>query len=112
MKKQNAEHKKTETDRTKKLHAHHMPAKSVSPLSVDDEPCISMETVDHAKTASYNRQVGASVYRQTQNQLINRGEFLKAFLMDVNDIQTKFPGKYDKAIQQATEYMNLILGGK
>ncbi len=105
----NKEYNKTVSDAKEKLHAHHMPADSASPIPRNDGPCISMPFEDHAQTASYDKKPGAAAYRAKQADLIKNGDFQSAFDMDVADIKTKFPGKYDNAIQQAQDYLGTIL---
>ncbi len=42
-------------------------------------------------------------HRSQQKALIDQGKFDDAFLMDVDDIQSKFGNKYDEAILQAID---------
>jgi len=85
------------------LHRHHMPADSASPLSKSNGPAIQMEPVDHRRTASYGGGTNATNYRARQQELIDQGNFDDAFLMDVEDIQSKFGPKYDQAILDAMD---------
>ena len=85
-----------------------MPAKSASPLSIEDGPAILMDATDHRQTASYGSSKQAQAYRAQQQQLIAKGDFEGAFNMDVADIQIKFGSKYDAAISQAREYLRSI----
>ena len=72
-----------------------------------------MENGDHTQTASYGRSAEAEKYRAKQNELIRNGKFQEAFDMDVADIKSKFPGKYDSSINEAEQYLNeLIKEGK
>ena len=64
----------------------------------------------HKKTASFDRKPGSDAYRKTQAKYIEKGDFQKAFDMDVADIQSKFPGKYDKHIAEAQGYLNELIG--
>lgn len=86
-------------------HRHHMPAKQASPLKEADAPAIRMSLSDHRKTASYGGRKGSTqqAYRDKQAGLIQQGKFDEAFLMDVNDIQSKFGNKYDNAILEAMD---------
>jgi hypothetical protein len=79
------------------IELHHMPADSVSPLLRSDGPAIQMERPDHYQTASWGRSAEASTYRAQQQALINGGQFDDAIQMDINDVTSKFPGKYDDA---------------
>jgi len=67
-----------------------------------------METQDHMKTKSWGSSKKAVQYRQIQKGLIEKGEFIKAQQMDIDDIRTKFDTKYDDAIQQMLEYTNTL----
>lgn len=82
-----------------------MPSKQANPLDVEEGPAIQMEPSDHRKTASYGGRAGSpqQVYRDTQKELISQGKFDDAFLMDVDDIQSKFGSKYDNAILEAID---------
>lgn len=83
---------------------HHAPAASVSRLSRDEGPAIWMSKRDHRKTASYGSSRSARRYREKQRELIEAGNFKKAFEMDIRDIRRKFGNKYDEAIKQARQY--------
>jgi RHS repeat-associated protein len=87
------------------LDSHHMPAKQVSPLDIDDGPAIQMDPADHRRTASYGGRAGSpqQAYRDAQRALIDEGRFDDAFLMDVEDIRGKFGNKYDGAILEAID---------
>lgn len=83
---------------------HHIPAAASSHLSKDEGPSIWMETADHHQTASWGRSRGAMTYRKQQRELIQQGRFLEAQQMDIEDVRSKFGGKYDEGIQQALNY--------
>ena len=69
-----------------------MPADSASVLSKRDGVAIRMDKLDHKQTASYDRKRGSNDYRAMQKE---------------------FPGKYDKSIQQAQNYLDsLFKAGK
>lgn len=86
-------------------HRHHMPSKQASPLAEADGPAIRMSPADHRRTASYGGGPDSpqQAYRDKQRQLISEGRFDDAFLMDVDDIQSKFGNKYDDAILEAID---------
>ena len=91
---------------------HHMPADSASKLKTGVGPCITMDLEDHKKTASFDRKPGSDDYRRAQKLLINQGKFKEAMQMDIDDIKEKFPGRYDKSIDDAVKYADkLILEG-
>jgi len=83
---------------------HHMPARSVSGLGVENGPAIWMETRDHARTASFDNIPGARDHRERQRRLIAQGRMREAIQMDIDDIRRLFPNKYDEAINQMLEY--------
>ena len=87
---------------------HHMPAASVSPLSIAEGSAIWMEAADHHQTASWGRSRSALIYRKQQQTLIQQGHFEGALQMDIDDIRLKFGSKYDEAIQQMLEYIETI----
>jgi hypothetical protein len=91
-----------------KEQVHHMPADSQSPLSTSDGVAIKMDIADHKNTASFDHKPGSKAYRQMQGKLIKEGKFQEAFDMDVADITSKFPGKYDEGIAQAQNYLSKL----
>ena len=97
------------TSLSSKEQVHHMPANSSSPLSKSDGVAIKMDIADHKQTASFDRKPGSDAYRKTQAKLIKEGKFQQAFDMDVDDIQNKFPGKYDENIAQAQIYLDTLI---
>ena len=64
-----------------------------------------MDPADHRRTASYGGEPGSpqQAYRDRQRGPIEQGRFDDAFLMDVDDIQSKFGDKYDAEILEAIE---------
>jgi hypothetical protein len=81
-----------------------MPADSISPLSTGEGPSIATPVDDHRLTASWGNSRAACAYRQTQVDLIDRGDFRGAQQLDISDINAKFRNKYDDAIQQMLRY--------
>ncbi len=84
------------------LDSHHMPSDKASPLSRNEGPAIQMDPADHRQTASY----GNPDYVAQQKAMIDEGGmkgFEDAFLMDVDDVQSKFGSKYDDAILEAID---------
>ena len=68
-----------------------------------------MKSSDHTKTNSYGSSKSAREYRAKQRELIKAGKIQDAFDMDVADIMSRFPGKYDSSIKEAQQYMNKLL---
>jgi len=89
-------------------HSHHMSADAASPLSKDKGPAIIMDAEDHKKTASFGSSREAKAHRSEQKALIDKGKFDEAQGMDVKDVQSKFPGKYDEGIKQMRDYTKEI----
>ena len=85
---------------------HHMPAKKSSKLSTNDGPAIRMDRSDHRQTANCGRSKSAQQYRAKQESLINQGRFREAVNMDINDIRSKFGGKYDQGIKELLNYVD------
>ncbi|MFI8616860.1 hypothetical protein ACIGHN_15265 [Acidovorax sp. NPDC077693] len=91
-----------------KRQSHHVPADSAygsingNPVSSDNKPTIQMDLEDHKNTASYDNKPGAAQYRDTQARLMMSGKagFASALAMDIQDVKSKFPGKYTSAIAQ------------
>lgn len=122
VKKKNAEENHGKVKRDQK-DAHHMPAHDAYPDDIKEKigtvgsgknqkvngPSISMKNSDHTQTASYDNKPGAKAYRAKQKKLIGDGKLQEAFDMDVADIKSKFPGKYDSSIQQAQDCLNDII---
>jgi hypothetical protein len=83
--------------------SHHTPAKDAykhTGLDKQDGPAIKMSPADHQRTASWGKSEDAKAYRAKQKQLVDEGKFIEALEMDVEDIKTKFPGKYDHCLDQ------------
>jgi RHS repeat-associated protein len=87
-----------------KRHSHHMPAAAASSLSYGKGPAISMSIADHKLTASFGPSRDAKAYREIQRQLIEKGKFREAQLMDIKDVQSLFGEKYNASIKQMLAY--------
>lgn len=88
--------------------AHHIPAKSASPLSIGEGPSIAMQAPDHRMTASAINSPAGRAYRQEQAVAIAEGDWQRAIDMDIADIRSKFGTKYDGAIEQMKDYARSI----
>lgn len=97
---------------------HHMPAYDAlkksgveTVFSYRNAPAISIETVDHWKTASYGWPFSkAGTYRAMQTQWLREGRFLDVLAADIMDIRRVEqaigqPGKYDRAVQEMLDYL-------
>ncbi|MEU6496307.1 hypothetical protein ABZ890_39005 [Streptomyces sp. NPDC046984] len=77
----------------------HMPSNQSTPLAHGNGPSIQMDEFDHVQTASWGR--GAAVdWQMKQAALVNNGRIDEAMQMDIDDIVSRFPGKYNNAIGQ------------
>ena len=85
------------------MDSHHMPADSASPLPRWMGPAIKMDPMDHRQTTSYGGGANGPAY-SVRRALIAGGHTHAAFLLDVQEIRNKFPGKYDLGLAQATAY--------
>lgn len=83
---------------------HHMPARSISPLSTEDGPSIWMETKDHVQTKSYGNSAAARAFRAQEQELISQGRMKDAIQMDIDDIRGLFGNKYNEGIAQMLAY--------
>jgi hypothetical protein len=83
-----------------KYHSHHIPSKWVSPLREGEGPAIAMLPKDHQATLSYGSGPKAVAHRKAQAELIEKGNFRAAQQLDIDDIKQKFPGRYDKSMDQ------------
>ena len=86
---------------------HHMPSQKSGNKGTTGG-AITIEIEDHKLTASFNNKPGSSDYRKLQEELVKQGKFGEALQMDIDDITTKFPGKYDDAIKQLKEWYKSI----
>jgi hypothetical protein len=91
-----------------KYEVHHMPAKSASNLECNDGPAIKMEKADHRMTASCGSSKEAREYCDVQKQHIEKGKFMEALQMDIDDIREKFGDKYDDAISEMLVYVDKL----
>lgn len=72
-------------------------------------PAIRMETTDHQKTESWGGWDTAKEYRARQEEILadkslsERERFRRIMEMDIENVKTLFPGKYDAAIEQMLE---------
>lgn len=83
---------------------HHMPSKSVSPLTNYSGPAIRMIKSEHAETASYKNSSSAKKFRAKEKAKIKAGKFLEAQRLGIMDVQNKFGAKYNAAINSMVSY--------
>jgi hypothetical protein len=61
-------------------------------------PSIRMDVADHAELYTTGSSLEAQAWRMMQKDLISQGRIDEALQMDINDVTSRFPGKYDNAI--------------
>lgn len=83
---------------------HHMPSKSVSPLTPYSGPAIRMIKSEHARTASYGNFPSAKKFRAKEKAKIKAGKFLEAQKLGIIDVQSQFGAKYNAAINSMVTY--------
>lgn len=88
---------------------HHMPSNAVSPLTAYYGPCIRMTRSDHAKTASYGHSTISSAFQAAERALIDKGYFLGAQKLGIQNVQSLFGTKYDYAIDEMVTYTRVTL---
>ncbi|MCA2627997.1 MULTISPECIES: hypothetical protein [unclassified Microcystis] len=86
----------------------HIPAyksyEGIVPLNRDKGIAIWMTEADHRKTATWGSHSSAQKFRAEQRNLINKGQFEQALLMDIKDIRSQFGSKYNKGMLQALKH--------
>jgi RHS repeat-associated protein len=63
-------------------------------------PAIRMERDDHQQLYSTGFSHETQAWHQWQRDLISQGRITEAMRMDIDDIKTRFPGKYDQHIEE------------
>ncbi|MEE6262424.1 LamG-like jellyroll fold domain-containing protein [Plantactinospora sonchi] len=79
---------------------HHMPqdASTGTAISYSRGPAIRMLEDDHQALWSTGRHETGIAFLQMQRNLVNNGEIDKAFMNEVHDITSRFPGVYNNRI--------------
>lgn len=95
------------------MDSHHCPARNCyrnAPISDADGPAIKMDPTDHKLTASYGNSREAKAYRAQQEKFLKEGKLNEAMDMDmdIDDIRSKFGGKYDSAIKEMQDYAKTL----
>ena len=101
------------------LDSHHMPSADAvkqtleGDLPRNDVPAIQMEPGDHRETLSWGSSSDAAAYRQSQQDLINKGKFMDAFENDAANARqiaadAGDPTRYDQAIKEARAYAECL----
>lgn len=67
-------------------------------------PVITMVKSDHKLTASWGNKPSARDFAAKEKALIDKGSFLAAQDLGINDVRSRFGTKYNKAIRQMRNY--------
>jgi len=84
---------------------HHMPPYNAFPTEMknvirDELPSIQMDIKDHKKTLGWGPGNEAEAVRNELEGLLRNGKYKDVVKKMTDDLRTKFPGKYDKAIEE------------
>jgi len=93
------------------LDSHHMPAKSVSGLGIEEGPAIKMDPRDHALTSSHGkRRIESAQYRAEIKEMVDQGDMRGAMATEIRDVRRAAAAgsgdrtKYNEAIREMLEY--------
>lgn len=77
-----------------------MPQNASTSLGYDRGPAIRMDKVDHRQVWSTGQgsRPEPKAWLMMQRELVDSGRIDEAMQNDINDIVTRFPGKYNNAI--------------
>ncbi|WP_186647441.1 hypothetical protein [Fluviispira vulneris] len=96
------------------IEVHHMPSQyaiakaGMKYIGKYTGPSIAMTKMDHKETTSHGRSDEAIKHRNRQIKFIENGEFSKALFEDINEINLKFPGRYNEGISQLMIYKSIL----
>jgi hypothetical protein len=77
-----------------------MPQQAATSLSKYSGPAIRMVRADHRALYSTGSSLASRAWKEMQTELVNSGQIDKAMANDIHDVTSRFPGKYDGAIQE------------
>lgn len=83
--------------------AHHLVADSITSMRKGDGPSIAMIEAHHRMTASHGRKASAKLFWSKQKDLVDKGDFVGAMNLGIDDVRANFGNAYDDAIKQAIE---------
>lgn len=87
--------------------SHHMPSKDSmrdSGMKSDDVPAVSMTKEQHRATYSWGSGDKAKAFRESQRQLIQKGEYRKALANEVKAVRAELGSAVNSGLRQAIEY--------
>ncbi|WP_081748827.1 polymorphic toxin-type HINT domain-containing protein [Nocardiopsis sp. CNT312] len=76
----------------------HMPQNASTSITTYSGPAIRMLKPDHAIVNSTGSSAAARSWLRQQRGLVSAGRIDEALINDINDVISKFPGKYNNAI--------------
>jgi hypothetical protein len=76
----------------------HIPQNASTNISKYGGPAIRMAKADHRELMSTGSTMESQAWLEMQRGLVDSGKIDVAMMNDVNDIVTRFPGKYNNAI--------------
>lgn len=74
----------------------------------DISPAIIITKKDHIKTASYGSSKTSFKYQKMQKELVESGNYTKAYANEIKDIRTNFGNKYDRQLRQVEDYIGML----
>ncbi|WP_244940031.1 hypothetical protein [Herbaspirillum seropedicae] len=106
-------HGKTSKPENDGKDSHHLPAKSISPLKINEGPAIQMDPLDHKKTSSNGYFKESDSYRKKLEELIKSKQWRKAMAMEIMDVRgiARDVGrqrKYNEAMLEMLEYFKCL----
>jgi hypothetical protein len=66
---------------------------------------IQMSRADHLKTESWGSSHAGKLHRAHQAYLLRQGRLTEAVQMDIDNVKSMFPGRYDSAIDEMLTYL-------
>lgn len=93
--------------------SHHLPAKDVSPLNIDDGPAIQMSPTDHKRTSSNGSSRKAKKYRKDIEDMLKDGQWRDVMAKEIKDVRRVArlkgsPKKYNEAMLEMLEYFKCL----
>ncbi|HZP52128.1 Hint domain-containing protein [Actinocrinis sp.] len=76
----------------------HMPQNASTPISKYSGPAIRMDAADHRMLYSTGSRTESRAWLEMQRGLVQSGRIDEAMMNDINDVLSRFPGKYNNRI--------------
>lgn len=78
----------------------HMPQNAATPITKYSGPAIRMDRADHRQIYSTGSSPASRAWLQMQRELVDSGQIDRALMNDINDVTSRFPGRYNNAIAE------------